>query len=126
MTVLASRHLSEGIEAVPLNEFMQFTHNIVHDAVLGITTITIAGEFDSREALDVRSIFTDAVDKKPKKIVVDLQGLQLIDSSGVGAIVSLFKGANKNGIKFEVVHVNGQPRAIFKVLRLDKVFNIRD
>ena len=101
---------------------MQFTHDTAH----GTTTITIAGEFDSLTALEVRPEFEQIIGKKPKKVVVDLQDLRLIDSSGVGAIVSLFKGANKNGVKFEVVNVNGQPRAIFKVLRLDKVFNIRD
>ena len=42
----------------------------------------------------------------------------------VGAIVSLFKRVRAAGGKFEVANLHGQPRSIFKVLRLDKVFNI--
>jgi anti-sigma B factor antagonist len=47
--------------------------------------------------------------------------LRLIDSSGVGAVVFLYKKAKEYG---GVVTVHGlceQPAAIFKLLRLDRV-----
>ncbi len=99
---------------------MQFTHE-TND---GITNITISGEFDSLTAPEVRATFEEIAEKRPTRVVLDLMNLRLIDSSGVGAIVSLFKRVKAVDGKFEVVNLHGQPRSIFKVLRLDKVFNI--
>ncbi len=95
-----------------------------YDTTDGTTNIHIGGEFDSLTALEVRAAFDDIAAQKPQRVVLDLKELTLIDSSGVGAIVSLFKRMKAVGSKFEVVNVNGQPRSIFKVLRLDKVFAI--
>jgi anti-sigma B factor antagonist len=71
----------------------------------------------------VRATFEQIADEKPSKVVLDLLNLRLIDSSGVGAIVSLFKRVKASGGTFEVINLHGQPSSIFKVLRLDKVFN---
>jgi anti-sigma B factor antagonist len=87
-------------------------------------TFTISGNLDATTCLEVRERFDEAVAANPEIVVVDLSGLRLIDSSGVGAIVSLFKRIRGAGGVFEVRGVGGQPLSIFKVLRLDKVFQI--
>jgi anti-sigma B factor antagonist len=48
----------------------------------------------------------------------------LIDSSGVGAIVSLFKRVKADGGKVVVVRAHDQPLAVLKLLKLDKVFGL--
>jgi anti-sigma B factor antagonist len=87
--------------------------------------LTIAGQLDSITAPDVRKNFDEIAAKKPKRVVLDLSSLRIIDSSGVGAIVSLFKRVRAEGGAFEVAGVQGQPLSIFKVLRLDKVFGVQ-
>ncbi len=88
------------------------------------TILSIRGELDSITAPDVRGTFDEIVDAKPKAVVLDLSALRVIDSSGVGAIVSLFKRLRAEGATFEVRGVNGQPLSIFKVLNLNKVFGL--
>jgi len=99
---------------------MVFNKTVTGDVV----NVEIKGQLDSMTAPDLRSSFEVIVQERPKKVVLDLSGLRLIDSSGVGAIVSLFKQVRATGSAFEVVGVQGQPRSIFQVLRLDRVFNI--
>ena len=99
---------------------MQFDKTTEGDAIV----LKIAGEFDSITAPELRPTFDEVADSKPNKVLLDLSALRLIDSSGVGAIVSLFKRVRATGGKFEVTGVQGQPRSIFKVLRLDRVFEI--
>ena len=86
--------------------------------------LRIAGEFDSITAPELRPTFDEIAGASPPRVVLDLSGLRLIDSSGVGAIVSLFKRVRAAGGKFEVTGVQGQPRSSFVVLRLDRVFDI--
>jgi anti-sigma B factor antagonist len=87
-------------------------------------TFTISGNLDATNCLEVRQRFEDVVAASPQSVVVDLSGLRLIDSSGVGAIVALFKRVRSSGGLFEIVGVTGQPLSIFRVLRLDKVFEV--
>ena len=85
---------------------------------------TISGNLDAMTCLEVREQFEEALATTPEIVVVDLSGLRLIDSSGVGAIVWLFKRIRGAGGTFEIRGVTGQPLSIFKVLRLDKVFEL--
>ena len=55
-------------------------------------------------------------------MVVDLSGLDLIDSSGVAALVALYKRVRAVGGQVSVTGARDQPLAIFKLLRMDKVF----
>ena len=90
------------------------------------TRLKISGELDSITAPDVRATFDEVVESKPTKVVLDLSSLRVIDSSGVGAIVSLFKRLRAEGAAFTVEGVQGQPLSIFKVLRLNKVFGLEE
>jgi len=47
-------------------------------------------------------------------------GLRLIDSSGVGAVVFLYKKAKEYGGVVTVLGLRDQPLSIFKLLRLDR------
>jgi anti-sigma B factor antagonist len=99
---------------------MNFSKSIEGDTII----LRIEGELDAMTALELRPALDELSEQKPKKVKIDLSALRLIDSSGVGAIVSLFKRLRATGGEVSVEGVTGQPRAIFEVLRLDKVFSI--
>jgi anti-sigma B factor antagonist len=88
------------------------------------TTIRVVGELDAVSVTELRPSLDAIAAAEPRSVTVDLSGLRLIDSSGVGALVSLFKRVRASGGQFEVKGVQGQPMSIFKVLRLDKVFSV--
>jgi anti-sigma B factor antagonist len=83
-----------------------------------------------RRSLDINSApaLADEIDKivatKPSKVNVDLSALDLIDSSGVAALVKLYKGVRGVGGAVNIIGARDQPLAIFKLLRMDKVFNL--
>jgi anti-sigma B factor antagonist len=86
------------------------------------TTLTIDGTLDAVTAPELRPLLDALVAENRKKIVVDLASLRLIDSSGVGVLVSLFKRVRAYGGEVNLVGLRDQPLAIFKLLRLDRVF----
>ena len=63
----------------------------------GTVTLNITGELDAVSVPDLRPVLDDLISKGHKKIVIDLTGLRLIDSSGVGAIVYLFRRVRASG-----------------------------
>lgn len=62
--------------------------------------------------------------KKIATVVVNLEELDLIDSSGVAGIVGLYKRTRSHGGEVKIVGATGQPLAIFKLLRMDKVWGL--
>jgi anti-sigma B factor antagonist len=87
----------------------------------GLTTLTIDGQLDALTAPNLRAEIDSIVESRPARVEVDLSNLRLIDSSGVGALVSLYKRARAEGSKVEITGLRDQPLAIFRLLRLDRV-----
>ncbi|MFO0757398.1 MAG: STAS domain-containing protein [Byssovorax sp.] len=88
------------------------------------TTLSIEGTLDAVTAPDLRTVVDDIVNEQRKSVTLELSALRLIDSSGVGVIVSLFKRVRANGGQVRIQGLRDQPRAIFRLLRLDRVFPV--
>ncbi|HEX4404418.1 MAG TPA: STAS domain-containing protein [Polyangia bacterium] len=86
------------------------------------TMLRIDGTLDAVSAPEIRPVVDAIVTEERKAVTVDLGNLRLIDSSGVGVIVSLFKRVRAHGGEVKIVGLRDQPKAIFKLLRLDRVF----
>ncbi len=88
------------------------------------TTIRVRGELDALSAPELRPLFDELVDSERRDITVDLSDLRLVDSSGVGALVSLYKRVRALGGQVHFSGVTAQPLVIFGLLRLDLVFGL--
>ena len=83
-----------------------------------------------RGSLDINTapLLAEQIDKllqeKPAKVVLEMSAVDLIDSSGVAVLVKLYKGVRAQGGQLEMKGVRDQPLAIFKLLRMDKVFGL--
>lgn len=91
----------------------------------GVSTLRIEGELDANSVVELRPIIGKIGEEQPSQVLVDLSALRLIDSSGVGAIVALFKVVRAYGGTLDVVGVRDQPLAILRLLHLDRVL-VRD
>jgi anti-sigma B factor antagonist len=88
------------------------------------TKLTIRGSLDINSAPALGEQIDKIVATRPVKVIADLHALDLIDSSGVAALVKLYKGVRGVGGLVTIVGARDQPLAIFKLLRMDKVFNL--
>ncbi len=86
------------------------------------TILKIEGSLDAVSTPDIRPIIDSLVSEKRLVVDVDCSSLRLVDSSGVGAIVALYKRIKALGGNVAVSGLRDQPLAIFKLLRLDRVF----
>ena len=84
--------------------------------------LKLAGSLDAMTAPELMPTMDRLVDEKRMRVTVNLEGLDLIDSSGVAAIVALYKRTRSNGGRVTVTGARDQPLAIFKLLRMDRVF----
>jgi anti-sigma B factor antagonist len=88
----------------------------------GAFLLRLSGSLDAMTAPELLPTIDRMVEEKRTRVTVHLEGLDLIDSSGVAAIVALYKRTRSNGGRVTVTGARDQPLAIFKLLRMDRVF----
>jgi anti-sigma B factor antagonist len=85
------------------------------------TLLRIEGALDALSTPELRPTIEALIEAKRPQVHVDLSNLRLIDSSGVGALVSLYKRLRAHGGELTISGLHDQPLAIFKLLRLERI-----
>jgi len=78
---------------------------------------------DARVAPEFRETLQPLVEEGIKKIALNLEVTEFIDSSGLGAIVSVLKAMGSNG-NIAISNSAGAVLQMFKLTRMDKIFSI--
>jgi anti-sigma B factor antagonist len=92
----------------------------------GESRLSISGALDALTVHEIRPTIDAIVAARPRRVAVDFSELTQIDSSGIGAIVSLFKRLKAEGGQVIVVGARDQPLAVLKLLKLDRVLFLKD
>ena len=73
---------------------------------------------------DIRDAVLKVIDNSNSKVIIDLKGVEYVDSSGFGCFLSLMRASRNNygALKF----ANAEPRvsSLFETLHLQTVFQI--
>lgn len=93
--------------------------------VANVYSVQLSGEFDACGCKEIRSELEAIVDDFPseKMLCLDLYDVDFIDSSGVGAIVFLFKRIQTMNGSMEIIRVHGQPQELLSLLRVDEAIS---
>lgn len=87
--------------------------------------ISIAGELDLSNS-DVVRTRLDEVDPGADRVILDMQNLEFIDSTGLSTIVRLGKRVKERGGQLAVVVTKPSIRKLFAITALDKRFALYD
>ena len=83
---------------------------------------------DNLDASNVRE-FRDAVQsliQDRSKVVLDMAGVNFVDSSGLGALISCLRQLNGRRGDFRLCEMSRTVRALFELMRMHRVFNIHE
>ena len=64
--------------------------------------------------------------REAKKILFDLKGMSHIDSSGLGALVSILQLVHTNGGVLKLACLQPRPRIVFDITKVCRIFDIYD
>lgn len=79
---------------------------------------------DAHNSGDLKSEMQRIFEEGNKNILVDLQEVRFIDSSGLGALVSGFKNAISHHGNLKLSTLQTQVKSMFELTRLHRVFEI--
>ena len=84
----------------------------------------ISGQFDAMAVKKLRPILAGIAEKEQRDIKLDLTNVNFIDSSGIGAIVFMYKRVSARNKKLTITGLHGQPLELIRCLRIDKTIPI--
>jgi anti-sigma B factor antagonist len=87
-------------------------------------TVTVEGEVDVATAPALRDELYRLIERGTKRIVVDLGGMDFIDSTGLGVFVGALKRSRERGGELELQSLKPAARKIFDITGLSSAFNI--
>lgn len=82
------------------------------------------GLLDAQSGSDLRQSIGTILAEKPRDILIDCQGLDFMDSSGFGALVSVLKRVREQGKQLFLCGLNSQVRIVLELTGTEKVFRI--
>ena len=87
-----------------------------------ISLVYVTGSLTSFEIGGLRSTITGLLKQGRRKIVLNLDGLRYLDSSGIGELVRNYMSVIKSGGEMKVVGLKPKVEEIFKVTQLHQIF----
>ena len=92
----------------------------------GHTVLAVTGEVDVYTAPRLRERLVELVTEGKRKIVVNLEGVDFLDSTGLGVLVGGLKRLRSNDGDMSLVSTQPRILKVFEITGLTKVFAIHD
>lgn len=81
-----------------------------------------SGILDGTKAAEFRHQVDEAIRKKAMVLLIDMQNVTFMDSSGLGGLVQALKAIRSSGGQLFVCSTNDQIKMLFELTSMDKVF----
>lgn len=89
-----------------------------------VTVIDLAGEIDLYNANELKSVLQEIMQQGKSRIVLNLENVPFIDSTGIGVLLTTVPVARKNGGDIKLSAVAPSVHKVFKITNLTKFFQI--
>lgn len=88
------------------------------------SVIVVGGEVDVYTAPQLDEVLSGLIEGGHSKLVVDLSGVQFLDSTGLGVLVKGLKRAKESGGSLSVVAVSDRITKVFRITGLDAAISL--
>ena len=83
------------------------------------------GELDIFSSPNFKEKVVNAFESRNSDIIIDLEKLEYVDSTGLGALISILRKLKENDNKIYIDNIKPNIKKLFLITELDKLFVIR-
>lgn len=91
-----------------------------------IVILEIVGEIDLYNAPEIKDIISKLIEERCYNVIIDLEKVSYIDSSGIGALISSLSNLKKYHGGLKIINVYASVRKVFELTKLTSFFEIYD
>jgi len=89
-----------------------------------IHILELSGELDYHSSPELREKLTELTVKQAPKILVNLGGVDYMDSSGIATFVEAFQKSKRYQGRLILAALTSTVRGVFEIAKLDSIFEI--
>jgi anti-sigma B factor antagonist len=89
-----------------------------------VQILACRGRMDAQVSGFLKGRIQELLDKGATELVLDLDGLEFLDSSGLGAIVSCLRRIKEKKGEIKLAGLRPEVRSIFDITRVSRLFHI--
>jgi anti-sigma B factor antagonist len=89
-----------------------------------IYIIDVLGEMDLYNSYKLKELLMKMVEKKIERFIINLEDVEYIDSSGIGALIYITSTIKKMNLKLIVTNVHGSVKKVIELTKLSGFFPI--
>jgi anti-sigma B factor antagonist len=91
----------------------------------GVTILRPIGEVDLLRSPSLRTVLGEVIASGVARIILDLSGVEYMDSSGVATLVEAVQRSRTQQTTLVLCGLQERVRSVFEIAKLDKVFILR-
>ncbi len=89
-----------------------------------VTVVRVEGQLIVGNRQELKAVIDRALEQGARKLVIDCTDTGYIDSSGLGALVTMARKARERGGELRLAGLNDDLRSLFSLTKLDTLFVI--
>jgi anti-sigma B factor antagonist len=90
----------------------------------GIVILDITGEIDLYNAPSIKSFILKKIEAQKVNVVINMQEVSYIDSSGIGALISSLSNLKKYQGSLKITNIHDSVKKVFELTKLTSFFEI--
>ena len=87
-------------------------------------TVAPAGDVVASSVAELRPAMRDLVRSGIREMVLDLGHAEMIDSTGIGLMLSAYNSLSASGGKFSVIHASAEMLDLLRTMRVQQHFEV--
>jgi anti-sigma B factor antagonist len=92
----------------------------------GVVVVQVEGQLIVGNRHELKDLVQAALERGDRRLLIDFSGTGYIDSSGLGALVSISKRIREVGGELRLSGLNDDLRSLFELTKLDTLFAITE
>ena len=90
----------------------------------GVVILELSGEIDISTSPEVRKAFDRLIKDEEKKVLLNFDQVDYVDSSGLATIVEMLQRLKRYGGFLRLSNLSEKVKGLFEITKLDRLFSI--
>ena len=90
----------------------------------GVTCIALLGRLDELATSDAERAFTEVLEGGAKEVLLDLEGVEYVSSSGLRVLLLLAKSMEKSGGTLKLCNLSPFVAEVFEISNFTRLFEV--
>ena len=88
--------------------------------------VDVSGEMDLYNSYKLKELIAKMLERSVKGIILNMEEVEYIDSSGIGALIYICSTLKKNNLKLYITNIHGSVKKVIELTKLMGFFPITD